>query len=179
MSCRIVKICISLLAATALTGEVAAQSKSLGSLWSFSGIGISYEHRTDNDTFAEISLKAEMGEVYFGRANIPGCSAAFTWNIVFKSWQSKNGNRIDLFGGPGAIAGWANDYFEDTGVFFGMKGRIGVECTFSRKITISACLSPIIGSHAMLLDESVKMHFYRYGLMNALFPEIGIRYSFR
>jgi hypothetical protein len=53
-----------------------------------------------------------------------------------------------------------------------------VECSFERRIAISASLNPIIGSHLMIRDEYLEMTYFRNGLLNAILPEIGIKYTF-
>lgn len=161
-----------------LMGECMARSKTVGAAFSFSGISLSYEHYTDSDSFMDISLKAECGDLFFGKAAYPGISTSFTWNLIFARITSRNGNEIRFFAGPGMTVGWANDIYKPEGVIFGLKGRAGAECSFSRNITISASLSPVIGTHMIVAKDFVDMRHYRMGLLSAVLPEIGIRYTF-
>ena len=146
--------------------------------YSFSGMALSYEHYLTNDSFAEISLKGETGEMFMGRTEIPGVSASFTWNMKIYDWTSRNGNTVSIFAGPGLTAGWGEDLKKPSGGFIGLKGRVGGECSFNRKVIISVSVSPVIGTHAVLLEDSIRMTYYRNGLLGAVIPEIGIKYRF-
>lgn len=159
-------------------GVTHAQPKALGTDYSFSGISISYEHQRNEECFIHVALKTELSEVMMNRTDTPGISASFTCNFILDKWKSRNGNDIRLFFGPGIAVGSARDFKEEPGWFFGLKARGGVECEFSRNICISASLSPIIGVHMILLENSMKMQYYRYGLLNMIIPQIGIKYLF-
>lgn len=155
-----------------------AQPKSLGTTYSFGGISLSYEHTLSSDSFAEVSLKAEMTEVFMGQRDIPGISASFTWNMNISNWKSANGCDIGLYAGPGLLLGWSPDYGKQNGGIIGLKGRFGAECAFGRNVTISLYISPVIGTHAVFLEDSINMTYFKYGLAYALMPEIGIKYRF-
>lgn len=160
------------------SGYTDAQSRSVGLSSSFSGFALCYEQAVEDDTFLEVSLKAETGEMLQDRALFPGCSASFSWNMTLRSWQSRNNESLDFFVGTGATVGWLEDYRKDMGITVGLKGRAGIRCSFSRNIEISACLSPVIGAHVIVHEDSMTMDFYRYGLLKLIMPEIGIRYCF-
>lgn len=159
-------------------GSAHAQPESLGAAFSFSGISICYEHGVADDTFMEFTLKAETGESYLSREDSPGISASFTWNMIMKTWDSGDGETIDLFVGPGLAAGWSKDFMKERGLNLGLKCRLGVQFGFTRNIEVSACLAPVLGMHMTLLKDSIRMEYYRYGLLNMIMPEIGIRYRF-
>jgi len=95
-----------------------------------------------------------------------------------RSWLSANGNPISFFAGPGAAIGVVSDYHQERGLFFGLKGRIGLECFFSRKVSISVSINPILGTHMVIKDDAVQMKYYKYGLLSSILPEIGIKYAF-
>ncbi len=154
------------------------QPKSLGSTFSLSGIALSYEHITDYESFFDISIKAECGDMFFGKAVFPGVTGSFTWNHIFARKESRNGNDIRFFAGPGLTFGWCNDLLKPIGYMFGLKGRVGAECEFDRHVILSASLSPTIGTHIRIFDDHVDMRYYRLGIISALMPEIGIRYAF-
>lgn len=156
-----------------------AQPKSVGTTYSLSGIGIMYEHNLNGDCFIETDIRAEMGEVFRNATDIPGISASFSCNFVFKEWKSTNGSALCAFAGPGISAGIVNDLHKDRGYFFGIKGRVGLEGIFDRRVSISVSLNPIIGSHLIVREEYLEMAYYRNGLLNAILPEIGIKFLFR
>lgn len=158
--------------------QAVAQPKAAGVAFSLSGFSTMYEHNVGEDCFIDAELRTEMGEVFRNATDIPGLSASFSCNFIFKEWNSGNGNAVCAFAGPGIAAGITSDLHKDRGYFFGIKGRVGVECSFERRIAISASLNPIIGSHLMIRDEYLEMTYFRNGLLNAILPEIGIKYTF-
>ena len=156
-----------------------AQPKSFGATFSFTGFALSYEHRlNDMGSFIETSVKAEMSEIFLYRTGVPGVSGSITWNFHLKEWKSSEGNRLAFIAGPGLAIGYSNDYNLPYGAFFGLKGRIGVECNFARNIVISACFSPVIGSHIVFYNDHLTMRHYKNGLIYCLIPDIGIKYRF-
>ena len=156
-----------------------AQPKSLGATFSFTGFAVSYEHElSEKDSFIETSIKAETSEIFLYRANLPGVSGSITWNFPINEWESGEGNEITFFAGPGVVLGCGQDYNMPYGAFFGLKGRVGLECNFARNVVISAFLSPIIGSHIEFYSDHLTMRYYKNGLMYSLVPEVGIKYRF-
>ncbi len=172
------KTAVSLLIGTLFIGALHAQPKSVGTSYSFGGAGLVYEHMLSHDTFAGLSLKAETAEMFMGRTDHPGISASFTWNLILKEWTSADGNRLNLHAGPGLALGWAKDLRKGEGAMIGLTGKFGLECSFKRKVLISISISPIIGTHAEILDDSIRMTHYLNGLVSSSMPEIGIRYVF-
>lgn len=158
--------------------QASAQPKAMGATFSLSGFSAMYEHSFGEDCFVDADLKAEMGEVFRNVTDIPGISASFSCNFIYSKWKSGNGNAVYAFAGPGISVGIASDLHKDRGYFFGIKGRVGVECQFDRRVAISASLNPILGSHLIIRDEYLEMAYYRNGLLNAILPEIGIKYTF-
>ena len=158
--------------------ESAAQPKSISSVWSFNGIGLGYEHKIDDNSFMEAEFRAEMTEIFIYMKDQAGATASFTWNTVFARHESRNGHTVSWFTGPGAIAGFASDYKADTGGIFGLRYRVGAECVFDRKISLSACLAPTVGMHVSVRNNVVHMRLYRHGLIYGFLLEIGIKYMF-
>lgn len=156
-----------------------AQPRTIGATFSFTGLSVAYEHSLeDRDAFLEFAIKSEQAEYYVRRSGHPGISASFTLNSILKQWKSSEGNTINLYAGPGLITGYCADYKTDIGPFFGLKGRVGVECCFERNATISISSSPILGAHLLSNLEGFTMKYYKNGLIYSLVPEIGIRYRF-
>lgn len=160
------------------TAGAFAQPKSAGAAFSLNGLTVSYEHFIDPDSFIELGLKAECGDLFFGLSKFPGVSASITWNMIFARKESCNGNEIRLFAGPGLTLGWGNDLLRPTGYLFGLKGRVGAECEFERNVTVSVSLCPVIGTHIKVLEDHIDMRYYRSGLISAVLPVIGIKYTF-
>lgn len=170
----IVMACLTI----AFYGTAHAQNNAIGTSWSFSGIGITYERNVSEDAFAQVSLQAEMAETFIGRAMHPGLSAAFSWNLVFAQIESRNGNQVRFYAGPGLAAGISQDIKTPPGLFVGLKGRLGMQCIFDRRINISLALSPVLGIYVSKEDEYINARAYRHGLLRAFMPEVGISYRF-
>ena len=176
------RLCIymTLIAAFLLPPSIAiAQPKALGVSFSFTGISLSYEiYPNQSNSFVDLEIKAENCEFYAGRSKHPGISASASWNYFIKEWKSSETESVQLFAGPGITLGYSSDYKSVDGFLFGLKGRVGAQFSFDRRVIISASLAPIIGSHIIIDNDSVKMNYYRNGLQYALIPEIGIKYRF-
>ncbi len=172
---RNILICIVAFATMSLSY---AQPKGMGGIFSFCGIGITYEHNLNQNCFIAADLRAETSELFLNRTDYPGISASLTSNFVLKEYRSQNGNPIRIFVGSGITAGKTRDLRKDDGYFFGLKVRAGVECNFERGISVSVCLNPILASHMVIFEDHAVMKYYRNGLMNLIMPEIGIKHIF-
>ncbi len=158
--------------------EAHAQKKAVGTTFSYAGVGLVYEHHTDDQSFMDIQLRMETSSTLENRRNSPGVSASFTWNMVFAEAIARDGNRLTFFAGPGAMIGYGDDIKAPNGLIIGMKGRIGGECTFKRKISISLSVSPVIGLHMSARNSMMNMLLYKTGLLYGIMPEAGIKYAF-
>lgn len=172
-------IILPLVAFFMLEYGLSAQPKAAGMEFSFSGVSLSYDHQLKDGCFLNLSLRTELSEVFLNNTDTPGISISATYNYIIRRWKSQNENELVFFAGPGVAIGRGKDYKDDNGYFFGLKGRTGLECCFhQRNVVISASIAPVLGMHLILLDDSLKMHYFRYGLLNTIMPEIGIRYMF-
>lgn len=167
-----------ILLTAACSGDLCAQPKAISTIWSFNGIGLGYEHHMADNSFIQAEIKSELTEVFVNRKGRVGATASFTWNLVFAQLMSGNGNTVRFYAGPGAIAGMAADRKTSAGCTFGIKGRIGAECTFDRHICLSAGIAPVLGMHTSMKDDVFNMRLYRNGLIYGLLPEVSIKYAF-
>lgn len=163
--------------------HVGAQSRSLGSTWSFSGIGLAYEHITDNQMIIHAGVQMELAENFIGRRGRPGVSCSVTWSSIIAQTESRNGNTVLFHAGTGIMTGWCKDYIVNNepdpyGIAFGLQGRLGTTIIYDRNINISISILPVIGIHLTKSDETMNMKYYRYGLLRTIMPEIGIQYRF-
>ena len=176
---RVFKILVAVSTAFFLSmGAMNAQKKAAGCSFSLRGLGISYEHCLESDSFVTIDLDLDTDDYMWNRARIAGVSADFVWNKVFAEKTSSLGNKISFFAGPGAMMGYVTDFKDIPGFAFGLKGRIGVQCRFKRPIILSATLSPVLGSHLTYNEGELSMKLYRSGLMQLVVPELGVKYAF-
>ncbi len=173
---RLISVCI--LICTLFLGEIHAQMKSVGTSFSYAGIGAVYEHYIDDNSFVDVQLRMETASKFTQRRNNLGVSASFSWNMIFAEMQSWAGKRISFHAGPGVMVGYADDAMSRKGLVFGLKGKIGGECTFPRRITVSASLSPVIGLHLGRHEGMLNMLLYKNGLLYSIMPEVGIKYAF-
>lgn len=168
----------------AMASNAGAQGHSAGMTWSFSGIGISYERMIDDDAFIRTGVQLEMAETFLGKRGETGVSFSVTRNSILAQTTSRNGNAILFHAGPGIMGGYCRDYQlrreqAAAGVAFGLEGRVGMTIVYERKVNISLCVAPVIGMHVTRDDEyNPVIRYYRYGLLKAIMPEIGIKYRF-
>lgn len=178
------KILVVILLTMPFLGEAYAQEHSIGTSWSFSGIGLTYEQQIKETAFVYVGAQFEMTESFLGRAAVPGGSVSFTFNDIIDSISSRNGNRISFFAGAGAAAGYCKDFRlkrkEQTrpGCFFGLKGRAGFRIEYDRNVNITAAIAPVLGMHLSMKDETLMLRYYRYGILQTLMPELTISYRF-
>lgn len=170
-------LCV-LMATTLFLDGLYAQDRSFGATFSYAGNGIDYVGYTDSRHFAQYQMRIETVGLFWSGNGKAGISASAIWNTVFASIESRNGNNILFFAGPGITAGYSEDIKYSSGLIFGLKGRVGAECRFPRGITISLSISPMLGGHFIRKDGMINMHLYKYGLCYGLMPEAGIRYNF-
>ena len=154
-----------------------AQPRTIGAAVSFSGISVQYQHDMSTDSFSEIVLKSEMSRVFEGSMKYPGMTLSYIWNFIFATRKLSDGSIISFYAGPGATAGYTPDTSSRHGAMFGLRGQLGVECHFTRGITISAGICPAIGSHLLFNEDSMNVSCYISGLTYDLIPEVGFRYA--
>ena len=163
---------LCVLVATALClDEMNAQQRNAGT-------GLEYCCDVDEENFVGVQLRAETAALFASRSAYPGVSASAFWNMIFKKMDSANGNPVRFYAGPGLCIGYSNDIIGPPGMFFGLKGRVGGECTFTRGVTISMNLSPMLGGHFRINEGMVNMRLYKAGLLYGIMPEVSIRYEF-
>ena len=169
--------------AVAALGITDAQSRSVGTTWSFSGIGLSYESVRSDDVIFHAGVQLEMTENFLGRRGKMGWSGTVVWSNIIARTESRNGNEVLFHAGPGIMAGYAKDLQrkkgeDQYGVTFGLQGRVGATMIYDRKINISICIAPVIGMHLTRTDENLNMKYYRYGLLRTIMPEVSLQYRF-
>lgn len=172
------RISIVILAFTFSLGESFAQRRYAGATFSYGSAGIVYEHDIDSDTFWSLQLEVDAVTPYNVAASFPGITASFVWNMLFAEFESSEGNPIRFFAGPGFFAGTDDDIFRKPGLVFGLKGRVGGMCSFSRNLSLSISVAPVLGVHVTRVDGMVSMLPYKSGLLAGIIPEAGIKYAF-
>lgn len=167
-----------LLTSTLFLSNAFAQERSLGAVFSYAGTGVDYVHFTDSRHFATYQLRVETMSLFWQNHGQEGMSASAFWNTVFSEIQSRNGNTVRFYAGPGVSVGYSEDLMTPEGLIFGLRGSVGAECSFARGVAISLSLSPMLGGHFRRKDGMVNMRLYRIGLCYGFMPEAGIRYIF-
>lgn len=170
-------LCVFILT-TLFLDESYAQERSIGATFSYGGSGLEYVSYIDSKHFAQYQMRVETMSLFWSGQGKMGISASGFWNTVFANIESRNGNDVRFFAGPGIAIGYSEDITQPAGLIFGLKGRVGAECRFPRGITIALSISPMLGGHFTSEDGMIKMRLYRTGLCYGLMPEAGIRYCF-
>lgn len=168
---------ILLCAAMTLCTNAICQPKSVGVSFCHSGTGVTYEYFSSSDTFVQLQLRSDSFAVAERPDDEPCFAASATWNIICSQFTSRNGNKVHLLAGPGLIAGVTDDYMSRRGPFAGLAGRFGGECAFARGITLSISVTPMLGVHLSRVDDYINMRMYRKGIVYAIMPEVGIKYT--
>lgn len=158
--------------------RINAQPRSLGLVQSLNGICISYEHNLDTECFIKVDTGLMLSDVFFGKSNIPGGYAGFSWNFIFFSKELEYGPVLRIHAGPGIVAGYCLDNKNGWGPMFGLSGNIALECEYERGVTLSIGASPVLGSHLQILKDTVNMGMYKKGLTYGFIPELGIKFNF-
>lgn len=172
------RILIVILAVILSLGDSFAQSRYSGATFSYGSAGLIYEQAVDPDNFWSIQLKADAVTPFNVAAPFPGLTGSFVWNMIFAEFESTQGNLIRFFAGPGIFAGVDDDILRRPGIVFGLKGRVGGICSFSRMISLSISIAPVLGVHVTKADGVASMLPYRCGLLAGMIPEVGIKYAF-
>ncbi|MEE0235104.1 MAG: hypothetical protein UD961_02950 [Bacteroidales bacterium] len=175
---RIVAILGTITLTALFLSEIFAQNRSLGGTFSYAGTGVDYLHFSDSRHFAQYQLRLETSSFFWSDEGKLGISATAFWNTVFAQIESRNGNIVRFYAGPGISVGYSEDIRNLSGIVVGLKGSIGAECSFSRGVSLTLGISPMLGGHFRRKDGMVNMRLYRYGLCYGLMPEAGIRYIF-
>lgn len=155
-----------------------AQGKRIGVSFSYAGAGLDFAFDVDEENFAEFQLRMDTMEMFRISAALPGISASAFWNIIFAKLESRNGNSVRLYAGPGLSLGYTGDIQCRHGLIFGVRGRVGGECAFPRGISVAMNISPMVGGHFGMRDNMINMRLYKNGLLQILTPEVSIRYRF-
>ena len=120
-------ILCALMLATFFLDEAFAQERSLGGTFSYAGTGVEYVHYHDDRHFAQYQLRVETAGIYWSELGKTGVSASAFWNTIFATSESRNGNTVKFFAGPGITTGYSGDFMRPQGVILGLKGRAGAE----------------------------------------------------
>lgn len=154
-----------------------AQPKSVGGVFSFAGLEVSYQHLKTSTTFFEFNAVADIGSVVQGEASVPGAKLIFTYNFMFWKKDCSSGS-VGAYAGVGAAAGLAIQ--DDTGrdLVAGLCGKIGLEYSFKVPVILSVDFTPILGMQMDITDGGGSLDAYMKGVTRAYFPRVGIRYCF-
>lgn len=174
----VIRIIAIIFAALTFCPDVLCQPKALGATFSYSGVGLAYEYFTSDATFVQLQLRTDSVKGIPRTDNEPCFAASAIWNVISGEKTSRNDNVVQFLAGPGLIAGISHDYTSGRGPFAGLAGRFGGECSFNRGITLSVTVTPMLGVHLSRVNDYINMRLYRKGLMYAIMPEIGIKYTF-
>lgn len=168
---------ILLLTAAASSQMVFAEPRSVGGVFSFSGINLSYQHVKSESSFYEFNAGIDFEGILGGDALYPGIRAGFTYNFIFFSHTFDSGT-LSTYAGIGFAAGYLRDRDMSTGPMAGLQGKIGLEYRFHVPVILSLDFSPVLGLHLDSREMNSSLNMYMGGLLRAYYPRLGIRYCF-
>lgn len=175
--CIPVLLCLLFLYAGTAGLHAQPSGRSLGAEFSFTGIGLGFLMPSGGNTFHSISVEMDMPDVLRGETGIPGMRASYVTDFVFAS-ADYGSFAVRWFAGPGFTAGYVRDIGSDFGFMAGICGNAGAEFSFKVPVSITLCVVPVIAAHATAGDTDMSLEIYRYGLLQAVSPRLGIRYCF-
>ena len=132
----------------------------------------------ENETL-RLSLNLDMTNMISGDSFYPGVSAEAAYLFLFAGKVFQSGERMFFFAGPGANAGYVQNFDGKYGFFAALSGCVGFEYVFNVPVSLSLGLEPSLGLHVSenRAGETV-LDFYRPGIAYALVPHVGIKYRF-
>ena len=163
--------------AAASAFEAGAQPRSIGGIFSFNGIGVSYQHNAVESSFFEVSVSADFCDVLDGQSPYPGIKAGFSYNFIFWGHEFGSGYLSSL-AGIGFVAGYVRQTGQGFGPMAGLTGKVGVEYAFHVPVILSLDFTPVLGMHMDGTDKDSSLRMYLDGLSRSFYPRIGIRYCF-
>ena len=143
--------------------------------------------------FNRISAGADLYGILLGRTGIPGASASYLHDFVFRIIGNEDLS-ASFYAGAGASAGWVRDFEpgafnrlentlkRDPGLMAALSGNIGCLLTFPGR-NISVCVD-FTGSFGALTKRdndngSLLLSLYHNGIYRALYPHIIIMLDLR
>ena len=156
-------------------------SRAVGASFSPMGTSVIYQHNTSAGAFSAFSLSADTWDMIRGRTRLPGIRVGYAYDFVTLTSARSDGGVFTMYVGPGVTAGYVADYQVKGGVMFGLMMDFGVEYLFPKGISLTVAMAPVLGFHinAGTEDDAFTiMSLYRYGIGDAIFPQVGIKYHF-
>lgn len=154
-----------------------AQPRSLGGVFSYPGIEVSYQQSKTNTIFFEINAGITTDSIIQGTGITPGVKASFTYNFLLWGHPFDSGI-LSTYAGVGVSAGFMNQGYPLSSILAGLCGRIGLEYRFKVPVILSVDLLPLLGLQIDTKDENSRLDMYKDGITKAYYPRVGIRYCF-
>lgn len=153
-----------------------AQPRSVGGVFSFSGIECSYQHDLSDSSFVEIRAGIDFDGILEGNTMYPGARFGLGYHFVFLERQFASGD-LSLYAGPGFTAGFVRED-KAFGFMAGLTGEAGMEYRFKVPVILSLSFAPVVGLFLHKDESQTTLDSYMNGLRYSYYPRVGIRYSF-
>ncbi|MBP5539339.1 MAG: hypothetical protein J6X69_05875 [Bacteroidales bacterium] len=174
---RCMGVCLSLfclLPSLAFGEPGAGPSRAIHLQGGFQDIGITYSFTTEqNNNFHSISLLIDTQDLVTERMSTPGGFVRYDYHFALL-----NQDRMLLYAGPGAMAGYVTDHRQPYGLTLGLAGNFGFKYLFDKSLTLGVSIHPVLGYHIHRTDGQAKLNFYQSGLWRTILPEFSIGYNF-
>lgn len=176
----------AVLAVSALLSPVSVNAQTLelpefsvGTFHSLKGFGICADiSNHDSAHLNSFALFLDMQSILDGRSSSPGIRARYNYNLPLCSKDLKNGDRFQLYAGPGVTFGYVRDLNSRTGFMCGISGEIVGSFLFENHLSLSVALEASAAFH-LREDNNIGVldfKFFQAGLVNTYMPELRIQY---
>lgn len=176
----------AVLAVSALVSSVSVNAQtfelpkfSVGTFHSAKGFGVSVDlSNYDSAHLNSFALFLDMQSILDGQSSSPGIRARYNYNHPLCSKDLKNGDKFQLYAGPGVTFGYVRDLNSRVGFMCGVSGEIVGTFLFENHLSLSLALEASAAFH-LREDNNIGVldfKFFQAGLVNLYQPELRIQY---
>lgn len=173
----VVSVLISSVSLNAQTLEL--PKFSCGTFHSAKGFGVSVDlSNYDSAHLNSFVLYLDMQSILDGQSSSPGIRARYNYNHPLCSKDLKNGDKFQLYAGPGVTFGYVRDLNSRIGFMCGISGEIVGSFLFENHLCLSLALEASAAFH-LREDNNIGVldfKFFQAGLFNVYLPELRIQY---
>lgn len=177
--CLILLALMGNLMTTAAYGQ--AVRSELGAVYSPKEIGVTYTSSSSSGApWHMVRIVADVMEVVKGENREPGVRGEYFIAYPLMTWESVNGNVIDVVAGPGTVLGLIRDHRSfHYSALAGLQGMFGIYGHISSGFVLGVSFSGGFGLCFSAKDShDTKLSYWKHGIYQAFIPEISIAYRF-
>ena len=137
-------------------------------------LGFTYSFPAEkNNNFQSVSLFLDTQDLVTARTAAPGGFVRYDYHFALL-----NRDRMLLYAGPGAMAGYVTDHQQPYGLTLGLAGNFGFKYLFDKNLSLGVSIHPVVGYHVHWVDGQAKLNLYQSGLWRTILPEFSIGWHF-